>query len=104
MKRDSVVTCLLLVNACLLVYVAVLVWQKPSLYDIDERIDYWHKFYQVERMRGATSKSQDETEVPTTVGATATDFGQTPNRDENAAAPDPSIDSSTEKAPGADAQ
>jgi hypothetical protein len=104
MKRDSVVTCLLLVNACLLVYVAVLVWQKPSLFDIDERIDYWHKFYQVERMRGATSESQDETEVPTTGESSATEFLQTPDRDEGATAPDPSSDSSTTKPPGADAR
>jgi len=104
MKRESVVTCLLLANACLLVYVAVLVWQKPNLYDIDERIDYWHNFYQVERMRGATSTSQDETDVPTTEGATATDSVQTPDGDESATASDPSPDSSTTKPPGADAR
>ena len=60
MKRDAVITSLLLANACLLVYVAILVWQKPSLYDIDARIEYWHNYYEVDRAKVAKSRHHDD--------------------------------------------
>jgi hypothetical protein len=49
MKRDAVITCLLFANVCLLINVSVLLWQKPSIHDIDARIEYWHDYYEVNR-------------------------------------------------------
>ena len=51
MKREAVNTSFLLAITCLLVYVAVLLTQKPNLQDIDARIEYWHNFYNVEMKR-----------------------------------------------------
>lgn len=88
MKRDAVITSLLLVNACLLVYVAILVWQRPNLHDIDARIEYWHDYYrEVDQNRRAGVRNRDSTIAPTTTEAAKADSTDAATRDENASEP-----------------
>lgn len=88
MKREAFNTTLLIICVALCAFVAYSVYEKPSLHEIDDRVQYWLEHYQT-RDRLAIRSRRPSTDPPPPQELAAESSAETATAEDEAATGDP---------------